>query len=484
MSPAHHSPERRWPVLALVVLVVGGVALAGTSGSSASPGASSGPSALVGAPNAESTAWYCTGQSTASGVSSGFLVLTNTSGAPVNGTITSVTDGGASERTGVAVPAHGVVAPSIPALSSGSWEAQTVILSAGGVAVTQAVHGSSGWSQAPCQSTTSPTWFFPGGTTSNSDALYVSLLNPTSTPVVVDLSFVTPTGTVHPINYQGIVLQAGQVQVENVASEVQNVATVSTVVATRTGRVVASEVQVFSGSSSGLSLVPGAAQPEATWAIPQAQEASGGTSVIDLFNPGPVPEAVTVRLRLSTGPLAPLKDTVSPGTTWALATSAQTRIPRGETYSAAVDATGGAGIVVSRTVVLPASSSAPQAGTAMAVDALTALSPTGTWLVPPPGTSTNTAVTGATPADLGLLNVSSGAARYTAFVVTSSGDRRLATGTLAAGSMAASALSGVGANPIVVRSSGALAVSESASPSGGIGVVTMPGIPLAAAIVR
>ena len=484
MSPAHHSPERRWPVLALVVLVVAGVGIAGTRGSSGPLGASTAPSALVGAPDAESSAWYCTGQSTASGVSSGFLVLTNTSGAPVKGTITSVSDGGASERTAVAVPAHGVVAPSIPALSPGSWESQTVILSGGGVAVTQAVHGSSGWSQAPCQSTTSSTWYFPGGTTVNSDALYVSLLNPTSTPVVVDLGFMTPRGAVHPINYQGIVLQAGQVQVENVASEVQDVAAVSTVVSTRTGRVVASEVQVFSGSSAGLSLVPGAASPEATWAIPQAQEAAGGSSVIDLFNPGRVPEAVTVRLRLSSGPLAPLTDTVAPGTTWALVTSTQTRIPRGETYSAAVDATGGPGVVVSRTVVLPASSPAPQAGMAMAVDGLTTMSPTGTWVVPPPGTSANPAVSGASPADLGLLNMSSGAERYTAFVVTSSGDHPLATGTLAAGSMAASVLSDVGVDPVVVRASGATAVSESANPSGGIGVVTMAGVPLAAAIDR
>jgi Family of unknown function (DUF5719) len=484
MSPAHHSPERRWPVLALVVLVVAGVGAAATRGAPAPLGASTAPSALVGAPDAESTAWYCTGQSTASGVSPGFLVLTNTSGTPVAGTITSVTDTGASARRAVAVPARGVVAPSVPALSSGSWESQTVILSGGGVAVTQAVHASSGWSQAPCRSTTSSTWYFPGGRTVNSDALYLSLLNPTSTPVVVDVSFMTPAGAVHPINYQGIVLQAGQVQVENVASEVQDVATVSTLVSTRAGRVVASEVQVFSGSSAGLSLVPGAARPEASWAIPQAQEASGGSSEVDVFNPGSVPEAVTVRPRLSSGLLAPLTETVAPGTTWALATSAQTRIPRGEMYSVAVTATGGPGVVVSRTVVLPGSSSAPQAGMAMAVDALSTMPSTGTWVVPPPGTSANPAVSGAAPADLGLVNLSSDPERYGVFVVTPTGDRQLATGTLAAGSMAASVLSAVGVDPIVVRASGAMAVSESAKPAGGIGIVTMPGIPLAPAVGR
>jgi hypothetical protein len=39
-----------------------------------------------------------------------------------------------------------------------------------------------------------------------------------------------------------------------------------------------------------------------------------------------------------------------------------------------------------------------------------------------------------------------------------------------------------GLNPIIVRASGPLAVSEDAGPSAGFGVVSMPGIPLAAAI--
>ena len=304
------------------------------------------PGALVSAPDAESSAWYCTGQSTGSGIAPGFLILSNTTARPVAAAITAVSDAGATVHTAVDVPARAVVTPSVPALPSGSWESETVILSGGGVAATQAVHGPSGWSEAPCQSTTASGWYFPGGTTANSDPLSISLLNPTSTPVVVDLAFMTPSGAVHPINYQGIVLQAGQVQVENVASEVQNVATVSTVVSTRTGRIVATEVQGFSGSSAGLALVPGAANPGSRWTIPQSQDAAGGSSEIDVFNPGPVPESVTVHLRLGSGPLAPLTEKVAPGATWALATGTQTRIPHNATYSADIEATGGPGVVV------------------------------------------------------------------------------------------------------------------------------------------
>ena len=443
------------------------------------------PGALVSAPDAESSAWYCTGQSTGSGISPGFLVLTNTTARPVAAAVTAVSDAGASVHTAVDVPPDAVVTPSIPALSSGSWEAETVILSGGGVVATQVVHGSSGWSQAPCQSTTASGWYFPGGTTANSGQLSVSLLNPTSTPVVVDLAFMTPAGAVHPINYQGIVLQAGQVQVENVASEVQNVATVSTVVSTRTGRIAATEVQGFAGSSAGLALVPGVAEPEGRWTVPQAQDVAGGSSEIDVFNPGSVAESVTVRLRLASGPLAPLAEKVAPGATWALSTGTQTRIPHNATYSADIEATGGPGVVVGRTVVLPSVDSAPQAGMALAVDGLSARSPTGTWVVPPPGTSANPAVQGAAPASLALTNTSGTAESYEVFALSTSGHRPIAAGTLSAGTTAAilgGSLMAAGLDPIIVRADGPMAVSEDVGPSGGVGVVTMPGLPLAAGI--
>jgi Family of unknown function (DUF5719) len=485
VSPAHHSHERRWAVLAVVVLVVAGVGIAAGTHGTPAPAAAPVPTALVSAPNAESSAWYCTGQSSGSGISPGFLVLTNTTGRSVAASITAVSDAGATVHTAAAVPAHAVVTPSIPPLSSGSWESQTVTVSGGGVAVTQAVHGSSGWSEAPCQSTTAASWYFPGGTTANSDPLYISLLNPTSTPVVVDLAFMTPTGAVHPINYQGIVLQSGQVQVENVASEVQNASTVSTVVATRTGRVVATEVQGFSGSSAGLALVPGAAYPESRWTIPQNQDSEGGSSEIDVFNPGTVPEPVTVHLRLGSGPLAPLTETVGPGATWSLATGNQTRIPHNATYSADIEATGGPGVVVGRTVVLPGSDSAPQAGMALAVDGQNSASPPAAWVVPPPGTTATPAVSGAAPAYLALTNTSGATEHYTAYALTSSGERSFAFGTLPTANTAVvvgAALLAAGLDPIVVRADGPMAVSEDVGPSGGIGVVTMPGLPLAASI--
>ena len=98
--PAHVSRQHRWRVAALVVLVIAGVGIAvGVRGTPAPVAAAPAPGSLVGAPDAESSAWYCTGQSVTGGVSPGFLVLTNTSSKSVTADITATSDSGATAHT-------------------------------------------------------------------------------------------------------------------------------------------------------------------------------------------------------------------------------------------------------------------------------------------------------------------------------------------------------------------------------------------------
>ena len=485
MTPAHHSSERRWVVLAVVVVVIAAVGVLAATRSSPPAAAQPVPGALVSAPDAESSAWYCTGQSTASGVAAGTLLLTNTTTRAATGSITLVTDSGSSSSTAVGIPARGQVIPTLPTPTSGSWVSEIVTISSGGVAVTELVHGPTGWFATPCLSRTSADWYFPIGSTSAANELDISLLNPTSMPVVVDLSFVTPSGTIHPINYQGIVLRPDQLQVENVASVVQNQATLATAVSARTGEMVAAAVQTIVGSQAGLSVLPGLPQVESDWFIPQAQELSGGTSDISVFNPSQSAEDVTVLIRLASGPLAPFTDRVPPGTAWVLTTSSQTRIPSNDVYSAAITASGGPGVVVARAVSAPSSASAPQAGLTNAIGGLSTASPTGLWVVPPPGTQAAPVVSNAEPYQLALLNTSVSAAGYTVFAVSPSGTRTIASGTFEAGATAIvsrAALATAGFDQIIVRSPAPVAAIEDFAPTGNFGVVPMPGIPLAAAI--
>jgi len=121
----------------------------------------------------------------------------------------------------------------------------------------------------------------------------------------------------------------------------------------------------------------------------------------------------------------------------------------------------------------------------LAVDGLSSAAPSGEWVVPPPGTSESPAVSGAAPAYLALLNTSTSSETYSATATTATGNKVVATGTLEPGTVEVvlpSTLAAAGLDPILVHASGSMAVSEDASPSAGFGIVSMPGIPLAAAI--
>ncbi len=86
---------------------------------------------------------------------------------------------------------------------------------------------------------------------------------------------------------------------------------------------------------------------------------------------------------------------------------------------------------------------------------------------------------------MALANVSGAAERYSLYALGPGGRRLVEAGIVPADTTAAMSqaqLRSVGLEPIVVEASGAMAVSEDVGPSGNYGVVTMPGIPLGAAI--
>jgi hypothetical protein len=94
-------------------------------------------------------------------------------------------------------------------------------------------------------------------------------------------------------------------------------------------------------------------------------------------------------------------------------------------------------------------------------------------------------VSGAASAYLALFNSSTTAETYNVAATTATGSKEVATGSVAPGTVvlvSGSPLAAAGLNPIVVRASGPMAVSDDVGPSAGVGIVAMPGIPLAAAI--
>jgi hypothetical protein len=106
-------------------------------------------------------------------------------------------------------------------------------------------------------------------------------------------------------------------------------------------------------------------------------------------------------------------------------------------------------------------------------------------VVPSLGSSSQPALPGASPDKLGLTNLSARRERYVISVMRPSGVRVLTSGEITASSslwLGASVLSRAGLSPLVVSASGPAAISEDIGPTGTLGVVTMPGIPLAPAL--
>ena len=488
VSPAHHTRERRWLALLLVVLVIGLVAgVAGNRGKPV-PVRRAGVAERAGGVGGRRVVGLVLHRAVHR------LRRLGRGPGPARAGQHDDAAGGGRHRHGHrhrrhradcgVGPGSPTVVPSLTAPSSGSWEAQTVTLAGGGVSVSQTVDGTSGWSVAPCQSTTSATWYFAGGSTEGTDGLSLALLNPTSIPVVVDLSFVTPSGTVHPINYQGIVLSPGELQVEDIASEVQNMSSVSTVVATRTGRVVASELQAFSAPATGLSLLPGAIAPQAHWVIPQSQEPAGGVGELDVFNPG-TQSRIGDRAPAAAVGLAPPAG--RPDRAWdARGSCARARrrafpttppTPRRSTPTG-VRAWWWRGWCPSRRWPRRRRPDWPTRWTASPRrrhPASGSSRPPARRAAPRPAAPRPTISPWRTSPARGSSSA--------AFALTPSGTKLLATGVLGAGATGivdGSALSTAGFDPIVVRASGPMGVSEDMGPTAGIGVVTMPGIPLAA----
>ena len=94
-------------------------------------------------------------------------------------------------------------------------------------------------------------------------------------------------------------------------------------------------------------------------------------------------------------------------------------------------------------------------------------------------------VSGAAPASLALRNLSAVPESYRVLATAGASVRTLAVGAVAPGSTAmvsGAPLAAAGLGQIDVSAGGPMAVSEDVGPSGGVGVVTMPGIALAAPI--
>lgn len=464
--------------LALVLAVAGGLA-GGLAGRKGPATALQSPAVVAQAApvGSQSSSWYCAGSPGASGSLSQSRVLLVNAGTRVAAARVDVVDTkgkAASER--VQVPANGQLAVAPGSLVAGTWLATRVDVDGGGVSATELVDGTAGWASAPCASETASTWYFAGGATSTGNTLRMSVFNPTANLAVVDLSFVTPSGLTQPQPFQGLVLEPGAFRSVTVGQYVQDQKQVAATVTARSGAVVATELQsVKVAGTSGVALRLGSPVLSDAWYLPRAEDASGGTSEVTVFNPSSKTETVSVRARPSSGKVAPFVDKLGPGSVWTLDTAEEVRIPDSVDYTTTVRVTGGPGVVVDRIAAVAAGSATPGWGDDAFVPSAATLATR--WVLPAvaaPGTSTGTASSGTASSALVLQNPGSRSVAALVSSLTSSGVHRLARVRVAGyGFVTLEA----GADPLLVTAAGPLAVASDVSAAGAPATALVPSVP-------
>jgi hypothetical protein len=471
------SPDapRRLSLLAGAVLVVVGISIADAVVPAKQPGTPTPHSAaaVVADASASSSVWYCPGPAAAPQGSQAALLLTNAGPRAVTGMLHLVTPGGAASAQQLLVPPATQLSLPVPPA------AVEVLLQGGAVGVVQQVSGPLGASAAPCNSSTSSTWYFGHGSTAGGAALQVALFNPLPTPAVVDLSFLAPAGSpeVVPPAYQGIPLAAGAVLVENVADHVPGNGSLAAVVDALSGSVVATEMQEAGNSpNSGMSLVDGADRLGAQWSF--AANANAPGLAFTVVNPTGHGESVTAAIALVQGRATPLTMEVPAQSSVTLASQGQTRIPPGAIFAITFTADGRGGIVAARQVA---------GGTPFPQSSLSAGTPGGVsrWLVPP-------MPPGQLAGDFAIVGLSTRIVHVTIVEIDPSGRQSVVAGqrgvALVPGAMdfvlsPGGSLS-VGARPVIVEADGPIALQLDPAPTGTPGGEPVALWPLSAAITQ
>ncbi len=459
-------------MLVAVAAVVAGV---GVLAATAPAPATAPPAAPAIAPvDAQSSSWYCVGGPAGSLGHFGIL-LANTGSRPVAGTVTVVGNRGRSAAVAVTVPARREVRLSPAPPAAASWAAARVDLAGGGVVAYADVAGPTGWSQAPCTTTAAATWSFAGGSAAGGATLTTLLFNPTATPAVADVTLVTPGGVTQPPPDQGVVVAPGQLVALDPGRFLEGQPEVATLVTTRSGRLVAAQVERRRPASS-LSLTAGVTAPAPGWALPATTNVPQGSTSLEVLNPTARPERVTVRVHLPTGPTAPFVATVAPTSLWTLPLGSETRIPASVPYLVAVRASG-AGVVVGRTVEAPAGTVAPRSGLTVG---LATGSAARRWFVPGPGTQRSPIVARARIGDLSIIGAGPGTATVTVRAGGPTGpplpdDAHLAVGP---SGLLVAAVPARRTTSLWVEASAPVLVAADLQPAGAAGVVSVRGLPV------
>jgi hypothetical protein len=313
---------RRVPILFVVLVILVATGVATTLRHPVNP--SELPSGLSVSLDAESTALYCTGISSASGAP-GRVTFYNTSSSSRSLSVSVVSDKGTSYQGVIELAAHAAqsIEPSVVDKGpSGGTYAVAVQISGGGV-VGEEVAGTNR-TEVPCSASGVTQWYATGFNTLVGSSAYLSVYNPTATAAVLNASVYTAAGFYAPASFQGISVPAHTQTEINLDKQVVNTANVGIGVRVLRGSL---EIVGVESSAGTVSFEQGTSDASNEVWFPNVTTVQAATAQIRVANPSDLPAEVTVNVALSPYHVTPQTLSVSPFSTGTITITPNPAIP-------------------------------------------------------------------------------------------------------------------------------------------------------------
>ena len=270
---------------------------------------------------AESTSLYCVGISAAGSAGSGGVKFWNSSSARRHldlavGNDTSVVASSAP------IEPHGSLFVQVGATPNGSVSVRAQVDGSGVVGSLFTAGPDS--TSVPCQSEGVTDWYAAGLSTADGTTTRVTLVNPSATPAVLDISTQSSLGFLAPAPYQGLVIAANGQLTLDLGQQVVEARSLAVHVTALRGSFVASTLIVIGNLASVLTGQPLPAT-EAHYASVNTN--GDATEAINLYNPLEVTAHVKLKLQVPGFTIAPITVDLEPSTTTAVTLVPDTRVP-------------------------------------------------------------------------------------------------------------------------------------------------------------
>jgi hypothetical protein len=328
-------------------------------------------------PGALSSTWFCAGGGASAEVGLGHVVIiANPGSEAVTGTITvlggriapppraaaeaGAAEAGATEEAAaeeepaapiapveadLEVPARSQVQVRLADLIEAPLAGAVVELDGGAVAVEHSVSSELGRATAPCATTAAEAWTFPWGVTSRGNRLLLVFMNPFPDDATLDLELATSEGPRQIGRFDGFVVPARSVVGAYLDQDTRR-DQISVHVRVRSGRVVVDRIQTFDGTDGRRGITLGLGAP-----VPAEQ--------IVVFNP--TDGTAEIKVELLTGAEAedfvePFSVAVAPGRYSVLDVTADARLEHlepGTPHSTVVTSLNGVPVVAERVLSWP-----------------------------------------------------------------------------------------------------------------------------------